>query len=78
MNMTYLDNPNNGITQSDLQHVWAHESGHGMGLGHNTSGFSSVMTDDFSVIGPTSSDTGQLPGCAGRGFGINCIYGYGN
>jgi hypothetical protein len=76
LNMSLIDGRN--YTASDIQHLWSHESGHAMGLSHNTSGYFSVMTDDYSVTSPTNLDIGAYPGCSNGGFGMNCIYGYGD
>jgi hypothetical protein len=76
----YLDH-NNMDSQGDtvLTNVFAHESGHGMGLAHNTSDTNSVMNPNYhSAAGPDSNDGGTYPGCSSGGFGINCIYGWGD
>lgn len=65
-------------SDADRQHLWAHESGHGMGLAHNVSPSLSLMTDNYSVVGPQVTDTGKYPGCSNSGFGTNCIYGWGD
>lgn len=64
---------------SIVQNAFAHESGHGMGLDHNTTDANSVMWPSQTGIGgPDASDWGRYPGCSSGGHGLDCIYGYGD
>ena len=54
----------------------AHESGHAMGLAHNSTDSRALMypVDDGTVLAPTAHDIGSSPPCAG--WGLRCIYDY--
>jgi hypothetical protein len=59
-----------------IQSAAGHESGHGMGLYHNTTDSSSIMSTVIpGNLVPDSSDWGQSPGCSNGGHGTRCIYG---
>lgn len=65
----YLNhNEMNGETNAHLQNIFGHESGHGMGLFHNTTTTNSLMYATLSNIGsPQAVDLGAYPGCSGGG-----------
>jgi hypothetical protein len=66
-------------TAANIQHIFAHESGHAMGLKHNLTDPNAVMyLASFAALGPNSHDIGAYPGCASGGNGVNCIYGWGD
>ena len=75
-NRDVLPNTSNSL----VKFVFAHESGHAMLLHHNFVDPTALMRPNADVIvpGPNANDTGAFPGCAGGGFGVNCIYGWGN
>ena len=69
----------NGQAAAYVQNTAAHESGHAMGLYHNSSDSSSVMWPyETTVPGPDANDIGTYPGCSSSGAGIDCIYGFGD
>jgi hypothetical protein len=63
---------------STIQSAAAHESGHGMGLWHNTTDSSSIMWPYSGPTVPDYSDWGHYPGCSSSGHGTGCIYGWGD
>jgi hypothetical protein len=68
-----------GDTNAHIQNVFAHESGHGMGLFHNFTDPAALMYPVKSNVGgPTTHDLGAFPGCNGSAQGINCVYGWGD
>lgn len=67
------------LVNAQIQYVLAHESGHGMGLWHNTTDSASVMWPYIDTTGgPDASDWGKYPGCSSGGVGMDCIYGWGD
>lgn len=71
-------NLNNNSDSHTIQNTVAHESGHGMGLAHNSDSTALMYMYVNSTNGPTSLDIGHYPGCSSSGFGIDCIYGWGD
>jgi len=69
-----------GASNALIQNAFAHESGHAMMLRHNSLDPGSLMKPilDPTIGGPNANDTGAFPGCSSGGFGVNCIYGWGN
>lgn len=72
LNATRLDT----MGANAIQSATAHESGHGMGLWHNSVDSSSIMWPNLpGNLVPDASDWGTSPGCANGGHGTRCIYG---
>jgi hypothetical protein len=68
-----------GRSSAQIQNTFGHESGHGMGLAHNTTDSSSIMWPVQTTIGaPDASDWGTYSGCSSGGHGTDCIYGWGD
>lgn len=69
-----------GASNTYIQYIFAHESGHAMGLIHNVTDRNSVMAYPYNtdITAPDANDIGGYPGCAAAGFGIRCIYGSGD
>lgn len=69
----------NALGPNAIQSAAGHESGHGMGLAHNSSDSNSIMWPNLpGNLVPDSSDWGIYPGCTSGGHGTNCIYGNGD
>lgn len=72
LNATTLD----PLGPNAKQSAAGHESGHGMGLWHNSLDSSSIMWPNLpGNLVPDASDWGSSPGCANGGHGTRCIYG---
>jgi len=61
-----------------VQNVFAHESGHAMGLAHSGDENDLMFPGTNMAGGPSSADIGTYPGCSSGGAGLRCIYGQGN
>lgn len=67
-----------GQTTTHVTNVFAHESGHAMGLYHNTSSSSLMYPYVSNITTPASMDIGGFPGCSSGGAGVRCVYGSGD
>ncbi len=65
-------------TAAQKQNTVAHESGHAMGLWHNSSSSTLMYPALTTIPGPTSSDIGAYRGCSSGGHGVNCVFGWGD
>ncbi len=75
-----LSGPMDSLTSTKRTHVFAHETGHALGLYHHNVSTYLMNSSPVNVTGPTSGDYGVLPSCGGAANtgGVRCVFHFTN